>query len=52
MSSNILGVVLIARHGDRQGFYQDPQTYTPTATAITPLGEVRPPVSVGSAAVC
>ncbi|KDQ50369.1 hypothetical protein JAAARDRAFT_211778 [Jaapia argillacea MUCL 33604] len=40
MSSDsvVLGVVLIARHGDRQGFYQDPLTYTASATAITPLG--------------
>ncbi|KAG6375977.1 histidine phosphatase superfamily [Boletus reticuloceps] len=41
MTSNdnqILGVVLIARHGDRQGFYQNPTTYTATATQITPLG--------------
>jgi len=28
----------LARHGDRQGFYQDPATYAPTATSITPLG--------------
>ncbi|KAF8440957.1 histidine phosphatase superfamily [Boletus edulis BED1] len=41
MGSNdnqILGVVLIVRHGDRQGFYQNPTTYTATATQITPLG--------------
>ncbi|CAK5284334.1 unnamed protein product [Mycena citricolor] len=25
-------------HGDRAGFYQDPTTYTPTGTVITPLG--------------
>lgn len=37
-SGNLLGVVLLIRHGDRQGFYQDPKTYTPSATAITPLG--------------
>lgn len=41
--SQLLGVVLIARHGDRQGFYQDPESYTPSATSITPLGEVRFP---------
>lgn len=40
-SSNLLGVVLIARHGDRQGFYQDPEAYTASATSITPLGEVQ-----------
>ncbi|KAI0768869.1 phosphoglycerate mutase-like protein [Irpex lacteus] len=36
--SKILGLVLIARHGDREGFYQDPTTYTASATSITPLG--------------
>ena len=41
--STVLGVVVLARHGDRQGFYQDPETYTASATAITPLGEVRYP---------
>lgn len=40
-SSHLLGVVLLIRHGDRQGFYQDPETYTATATQITPLGNVR-----------
>ena len=39
--STVLGVVVLARHGDRQGFYQDPETYTASQTAITPLGEVR-----------
>ncbi|KAF5360653.1 hypothetical protein D9756_004844 [Leucocoprinus leucothites] len=34
----LLGVVLLARHGDRQGFYQDPNSYTPFGTAITPTG--------------
>lgn len=38
INSQLLGVVLLVRHGDRQGFYQDPQTYTATATQITPLG--------------
>ncbi|RPD56153.1 phosphoglycerate mutase-like protein [Lentinus tigrinus ALCF2SS1-7] len=37
--SKVLGIVVLARHGDRQGFYQDPDTYTASATAITPLGE-------------
>ncbi|KAJ8590211.1 phosphoglycerate mutase-like protein [Rhizopogon salebrosus TDB-379] len=37
-TSQLLGVVLLVRHGDRQGFYQDPETYTATATQITPLG--------------
>ncbi|KAI0330803.1 phosphoglycerate mutase-like protein [Cubamyces sp. BRFM 1775] len=37
--SKVLGVVVFARHGDRQGFYQDPDTYTASSTVITPLGE-------------
>ncbi|KIJ60291.1 hypothetical protein HYDPIDRAFT_117370 [Hydnomerulius pinastri MD-312] len=36
--NELMGVVLIVRHGDRMGFYQDPTTYTATATQITPLG--------------
>lgn len=36
--SQVLGVVVISRHGDRRGFYQDPKTYTPSNTEITPLG--------------
>lgn len=40
-SSNILGVVLIARHGDRVEFWQDPETYTTSDTSITPLGEAQ-----------
>lgn len=36
--NEILGVVLLVRHGDRQGFYQNPDTYTATGTVITPLG--------------
>ncbi|KAJ6557217.1 histidine phosphatase superfamily [Mycena vulgaris] len=39
--STVLGVVILARHGDRAGFYQSPTTYTPTATSITPLGTVQ-----------
>ena len=39
-SDKVLGIVVVARHGDRQGFYQDPDSYTASATAITPLGEV------------
>ncbi|KAI0754618.1 phosphoglycerate mutase-like protein [Daedaleopsis nitida] len=38
-TDKVLGIVVLARHGDRQGFYQDPNTYTASATAITPLGE-------------
>jgi hypothetical protein len=37
----MLGVVIIVRHGDREGFYQDPTTYTPSNTAITPLGNLE-----------
>ncbi|KAM0750671.1 phosphoglycerate mutase-like protein [Meredithblackwellia eburnea MCA 4105] len=45
MASNntnpVIGVVMMMRHGDRQGFYQSPTTYTATATAITPVGEFQ-----------
>ncbi len=43
--SQLLGVVLLIRHGDRTSFYQDPTTYTGSNTQITPLGTVstRPP---------
>lgn len=34
----VLGAVILARHGDREGFYQDATTYAPANTAITPLG--------------
>ncbi|KAG8755225.1 hypothetical protein FRC12_010955 [Ceratobasidium sp. 428] len=37
-NSTVLGVVVLTRHGDRQGFYQSPDTYTAAETAITPLG--------------
>ncbi|KAG8716414.1 hypothetical protein FRC11_013397 [Ceratobasidium sp. 423] len=40
-NSAVLGVVLLTRHGDRQGFYQSPDNYTPVQTAITPLGLVQ-----------
>jgi len=36
--SQVLGVIVMMRHGDRRGFYQDPKTYTPSNTEITPLG--------------
>ncbi|KAJ8088244.1 hypothetical protein PM082_022316 [Marasmius tenuissimus] len=39
--SKVLGALVLARHGDRQGFYQDPHGYKPTATKITPLGNVQ-----------
>ncbi|GAA5821735.1 hypothetical protein JCM11251_000998 [Rhodosporidiobolus azoricus] len=34
-----IGVVVIARHGDRTGFFQNPNTYASTDTGLTPLGE-------------
>ncbi|KAF8157825.1 histidine phosphatase superfamily [Crassisporium funariophilum] len=40
-SSTVLGIVLLVRHGDRQGFYQSATDYTPFNTAITPLGNVQ-----------
>ncbi|KAI0056307.1 phosphoglycerate mutase-like protein [Artomyces pyxidatus] len=40
-NSTVLGVVLLVRHGDRQGFYQDPNTYAASATSITPLGNAQ-----------
>lgn len=36
--SQVLGVVILSRHGDRLGFYQDPDSYTASNTEITPLG--------------
>lgn len=42
-NDTVIGIVLLARHGDREGFYQDPHTYTASATAITPLGTVNTP---------
>ena len=42
-SDSVIGVVIIARHGDREGFFLDPFTYAASLTAITPLGNVRVP---------
>ncbi|KIJ40192.1 hypothetical protein M422DRAFT_32415 [Sphaerobolus stellatus SS14] len=39
--AGLLGVVLLARHGDRLEFFQDPLTYNPTQTFLTPLGSVQ-----------
>ncbi|KZP07656.1 phosphoglycerate mutase-like protein [Athelia psychrophila] len=39
--SQVQGVIVIARGGDRSEFYQDPKTYAPTFTETTPLGEVQ-----------
>ncbi|EGO01183.1 hypothetical protein SERLA73DRAFT_179286 [Serpula lacrymans var. lacrymans S7.3] len=40
-TAGLLGVVIIARHGDRLGYYQDPCTYNATQSRITPLGSVQ-----------
>ena len=40
-ATTLLGVVLLARHGDRVEFFQDPFTYNPTQTFLTALGSVR-----------
>ncbi|GAA6054427.1 hypothetical protein JCM3770_007211 [Rhodotorula araucariae] len=40
MNSNApVGAVILARHGDRSAFYQDPKTYTASDTTLSPLGE-------------
>ncbi|KAJ7354194.1 phosphoglycerate mutase-like protein [Mycena albidolilacea] len=36
--SSVLGVVVLARNGDRKAFHQDPKTYAPGHTDSTPLG--------------
>ncbi|KAJ7718721.1 histidine phosphatase superfamily [Mycena maculata] len=36
--SKVLGVIVIARNGDRREFYQDPKTYAPSLTDSTALG--------------
>ncbi|KAH9903365.1 phosphoglycerate mutase-like protein [Cubamyces lactineus] len=40
-ATTLLGVVLLARHGDRLEFFQDPFTYNPVQTFLTPLGSVQ-----------
>ncbi|GBE83510.1 phosphoglycerate mutase-like protein [Sparassis crispa] len=40
-TTGLLGVVLLVRHGDRLEFFQDPLTYNPAQTFITPLGSVE-----------
>ncbi|KZT08653.1 phosphoglycerate mutase-like protein [Laetiporus sulphureus 93-53] len=37
--SSVIGVVLIARHGDRLEHFEDPYTFAVSAATITPLGE-------------
>ena len=41
MSTNVLGVIVITRNGDRVSYYQDPSNYQYTPTETTPLGEVQ-----------
>ncbi|KAJ6518482.1 histidine phosphatase superfamily [Mycena vulgaris] len=36
--SEVLGVIIIARNGDRREYYQDPKTYAPSLTESTALG--------------
>lgn len=38
--SKVLGVIIIARNGDRFNYYQDPLTYAGSNTETTALGEV------------
>lgn len=38
--SQVLGVIVIARNGDRVEYYQDPKTYEGGVTETTALGEV------------
>ncbi|KIJ40191.1 hypothetical protein M422DRAFT_257026 [Sphaerobolus stellatus SS14] len=40
-ATGLLGVVLLARHGDRLEFFQDPLTLNPTQSFLTPLGSVQ-----------
>jgi hypothetical protein len=37
---NVRGVIILARNGDREAFYQDPSSYKPQHTDTTPLGAV------------
>jgi hypothetical protein len=39
--SKVLGVIVIARNGDRYSYYQDPFTYAASDTETTALGEVH-----------
>lgn len=38
---SLAGVLVLARHGDRQGFYQSPTTYTAQQTNLTVLGYLQ-----------
>jgi hypothetical protein len=41
--SNVHGVIVLARNGDRVELYQDPHTYAAAFTETTALGEVCRP---------
>ena len=41
MSSPVTGLVVLIRHGDRQGFYQSPSKYTASQTNLTVLGYLQ-----------
>ncbi|KAJ7579667.1 histidine phosphatase superfamily [Mycena floridula] len=41
MSGSLVGVILIARNGDRLRYYQNPNTYAGSITETTALGEVQ-----------
>lgn len=38
---NVIGVIVLARNGDRLGYVQDPFTYLSSSTHLTPLGAVQ-----------
>ncbi|CCF53247.1 hypothetical protein NDA11_007283 [Ustilago hordei] len=38
MTSPVTGIVVLIRHGDREGFYQSPTTYAASQTNLTVLG--------------
>lgn len=39
--SQVLGVIVVARAGDRTTYYQDPRTYAGSWTSSTPLGATQ-----------
>ncbi|KAF9236147.1 histidine phosphatase superfamily [Melanogaster broomeanus] len=41
MVSKVLGVLILARNGDRREYHQDPYTYAPSLTESTSLGAVE-----------
>ena len=46
--SKVLGVIVIARNGDRYSYYQDPKTYAGSNTETTALGVVSIPPCLSS----